>query len=78
MLSYLHYRNSKLFFHPAKFDNFQDEKISDYKTCWIENWGDYGQLLRAVLLCFGGQKIYLKKHCSIRTKKSHKIKFKNI
>ena len=32
MLLYLHHRNSKLFFHPAKFDNFQDEKISDYKT----------------------------------------------
>ena len=23
---------SLLFFHPAKFDNFRDEKISDYKT----------------------------------------------
>ena len=32
MLLYLHHRNSKLFFHPAKFDNFKDEKISDYKT----------------------------------------------
>ena len=32
MLMYLHHRNSKLFFHPAKFDNFKDEKISDYKT----------------------------------------------
>ena len=21
-----------IFFHPAKFDNFKDEKISDYKT----------------------------------------------
>ena len=31
----LHHRNSKLFFHPAKFDNFKDDKISDYKTvCW--------------------------------------------
>ena len=28
----MHHRNSKLFFHPAKFDNFRDEKISDYKT----------------------------------------------
>ena len=33
MLVYLHHINSKLFFHPAKFDNFKDEKISDYKTC---------------------------------------------
>ena len=32
MLLYLHYRNSKLFFQPAKFDNFKDEKISDFKT----------------------------------------------
>ena len=32
MLLYLHRRNSKLFFHPAKFDNFKDEKISDFKT----------------------------------------------
>ena len=26
------HRNSKIFFHPAKFDNFKDETISDYKT----------------------------------------------
>ena len=32
MLLYLHHRDSKMFFHPAKFDNFKDEKISDYKT----------------------------------------------
>ena len=32
MLLYLHDRNSKLFFHPAKFDIFKDQKISDYKT----------------------------------------------
>ena len=32
MLLYLHHRNFKLFFHPAKFDNFKDEKISDFKT----------------------------------------------
>ena len=31
MLLYLHHRNSKLFFHPAKFDNLKDE-ISDHKT----------------------------------------------
>ena len=22
----------RIFFHPAKFDNFKDERISDYKT----------------------------------------------
>ena len=32
MLLYLHHRDSKIFFHPAKFDNFKDEKITDYKT----------------------------------------------
>ena len=32
MFLYLHHRNSELFFHPAKFDNLKDEKISDYKT----------------------------------------------
>ena len=29
MLLYLHHRNSKLFFHPAKFDNFKDEKKTE-------------------------------------------------
>ena len=32
MLLYLHHSNYNLFFHPAKFDNFKDEKISNYKT----------------------------------------------
>ena len=32
MLLYLHHIDSKIFFHPAKFDNFKDEKISDFKT----------------------------------------------
>ena len=32
MLLYLHHINLKIFFHPAKFDNFKDEKISDFKT----------------------------------------------
>ena len=32
MLLYLHHRDSKIIFHPAKFDNFKDEKISDFKT----------------------------------------------
>ena len=32
MLLYLLHRNSKLLFHPAKFDNFKDKKITDYKT----------------------------------------------
>ena len=25
-------RENKIFFHPAKFDNFKDEKISGFKT----------------------------------------------
>ena len=32
MLLYLHHINFKIFFHSAKFDNFKDETISDYKT----------------------------------------------
>ena len=32
MLLYLHHTNFKIFFHPAKFDNCKDEKISDFKT----------------------------------------------
>ena len=32
MLLYLHHINFKIFFHPAKFDNFKDEKISEFKT----------------------------------------------
>ena len=70
MLLYMHHRNSKLFFHLAKFDNFKDEKISDYKTVLVSQsinlmewklfvlW-DYEQLLRSVFLCFWGN-FYLK------------------
>ena len=32
MLLYLHLISNKISFHPAKFDNFKDETISDYKT----------------------------------------------
>ena len=32
MLLYLHLISNKIFFFPAKFDNFKDETISDYKT----------------------------------------------
>ena len=32
MLLYLHLMNFKIFFHPAMFDNFKEETISDYKT----------------------------------------------
>ena len=32
MLLYLHHRNSKLFFHPAKFDNFKDESANKIKA----------------------------------------------
>ena len=32
MLLYLQLINFKIFFHPAKFDNFKDETILDYKT----------------------------------------------
>ena len=42
-------------------------------------WADYEQLLRTVFLCFHGQKQnlkYFKNHCSVRTKKLHKMKVK--
>ena len=32
MLLYLHLTNFKIFFHPAKFDNFKDETFLEYKT----------------------------------------------
>ena len=32
MLLYLHLMNFKIFFHPAMFDNFKEETISDNKT----------------------------------------------
>ena len=44
MLLYLHHRDSKIFFHPAKFDNFKDEKISDYKTARPNQLHTYEQL----------------------------------
>ena len=60
--------SSKLFFHPAKFDNFKDENISDYKTFsdaqsenlleWkLPGLTNYEQLLRNVSLCFLEQHI---------------------
>ena len=30
--------DAKIFFHPAKFDNFKDEKISDFKTVFFDTW----------------------------------------
>ena len=35
MLLYLHHINFKIFFHPAKFDNFKDEKIPEFKTASV-------------------------------------------
>ena len=32
MLLYLHLRDSKIFSHPAKFGNFKDEKLPEFKT----------------------------------------------
>ena len=43
MLFYLHHRDSKIFFHPAKFDNFKDEKISDFKTVSVSQRKIAGQ-----------------------------------
>ena len=68
MLLYLHLRDSNIFFHPAKFDNFKDEKISDFKTvsvsqrkkCWTENWWSSGirATFEGTFLCFGGQHFF--------------------
>ena len=60
-------KENKIFFDPAKFDNFKDEKISDFKTVSVSqsknlvDWKlvvycDYEQLFREVFLCFEGQK----------------------
>ena len=87
MLLYQHHRNSKLFFHPAKFDNFKDEKISDYKTVSVAqsknllDWKlpgltNYEQLLKAVFFVFWGSFFF--KYCSFHTKKLHNMKFKKI
>ena len=42
-----------------------------------KNWADYEQLLREVFSCFGGQKNFdfLKKYCSVCTKKLYNISF---
>ena len=58
----------RLYFHPAKFDNFKDEKMSDYKTVSVTqsknllDWKpasltNYELPMRAFFLCFLGQKI---------------------
>ena len=64
MQLYLHHRNSKLFFHPAKFDNFKDEKISDcfsftkQNIAGLKTGGLVGlsATFKGSFLCFGGQK----------------------
>ena len=56
------YRNSKLFFHLAKFDNFKDKKISAIKltqlhkskTCWTRN-----SLSSGIISNFWGQLFYV-------------------
>jgi hypothetical protein len=35
MLLHLHHKSSDLFFHPANFDNFKVEKISNFQTVWF-------------------------------------------
>ena len=76
----------RLYFHPAKFDNFKDEKMSDYKTVSVAqsknllDWKpasltNFELFLRAVSVFFGQKKILLK-YFSVRTKKSHKMKLK--
>ena len=68
MLLYLHHRDSKIFFHPAKLDNFKDEKISDclsftkQKLAGLKTGGLVGlwATFEGSFLCFGGQKKFWK------------------
>jgi hypothetical protein len=71
MLLYLHHRDSKIFFHPAKFDNFKDEKISDFKTVSVsqsKNW-----LSSGIMSNFLGEFFYV-----LGVKFFFEIFFKNI
>ena len=73
-----------LYFHPAKFDDFKDEKMSDYKTVSVaqsknllgwkyDSLTNYELLLRAVFYVFGAiLSLLFFKYCSGRTNKSHK------
>jgi hypothetical protein len=63
-------------FHPAKFDNFKDEKnclSTRQKLAGLKTVG-LGQLLKAVFfLCFGGQKkfnFFYYKYCRVCTRVS--------
>ena len=56
MLLYLHHKNSKLFFHPAKFENFKDYKTASVAQC--KNLLDW-KMLRALFLCFEGANFFL-------------------
>ena len=73
---YLHHRDSKIFFHPAKFDNFKDEKISDFKTVLVsQNKNLFSGSFFYVLGVKKYFEIFIK---NILTKKLHKMKLKNI
>jgi hypothetical protein len=64
---------NKIFFHPAKFDNFKDETISEYKTvsvpqskilAGLKNLGLLGLFATfdKFFFCLGGQKKKKKKN----------------
>jgi len=53
-LLYLHHRNSELFFHPAKFDNFKDETISDYKTVSVSQNKNFFYIVGSALVMAAG------------------------
>ena len=69
-------REFKIFFQPAKFDNFKDEKFQTLKlsqfqkakTCWAENWWSSG-----IMSNFWGEFFYI-----LGGKKIFKIFLKNI
>ena len=66
----------RLYFHPAKVDNFKDEKMSDYKSVSVAQSKTLLDkkpelLLRAVFLFFGAKEFFyfIFKYCGVHTKK---------
>ena len=67
MLLHLHHIYVKIVSHPAKFDKFKDETISDYitvsvfteqNTCWTENWWSSGIIERTAHIIFFSDLFY--------------------
>jgi hypothetical protein len=48
-----------MFFHPAKFDNFKDEKISDFKTVSVSQSKNLLDFLGDFFMFWGSKKILI-------------------